>query len=144
MRTRSLAAAAAAALLVLAGCAASEDSASSASTASSAPDTTAARYPAVLEAELSPDDDGTYDVAVTISSRYDSAERYADGWRVLDPSGEVLGTHELSHDHAGEQPFTRTQTDLEIPDGVDMVTVEGRDSDHGYGGETVQVEVPTG
>lgn len=102
------------------------------------------RYPAVLEAELSPDGDGAYDVAVTIGSEYDSEERYADGWRVLDPDGEVLGEHELTHNHASEQPFTRTQTGLEVPDGVDTVTVEGRDSDHGYGGETVDVEVPAG
>ena len=38
------------------------------------------------------------------------AERYADGWRVLDEAGEVLGEMELGHDHASEQPFTRTQT----------------------------------
>lgn len=54
----------------------------------------------------------------------------------------MLGEHELTHDHAAEQPFTRTQTGLEIPDGVDSVTVEGRDQEFGYGGGTVEVDVP--
>ncbi len=135
-------------LLALAGCGGSGDgsdaSSSSGGYGGSAPDTSGARYPTVLEAELTPEGEGTYDVAVTISSEYDSPERYADGWRVLDPSGEVLGEHELAHDHAGEQPFTRTQTGLEIADGVETVTVEGRDSENGYGGKTVDVEVPSG
>ena len=98
--------------------------------------------PDVETADLRRESDGTYTLAVTISSPYDTPERYADGWRVLGPDGEVLGTHELAHDHAGEQPFTRTQTGLVIPDGVDEVRVEGRDLEHGYGGTTVVVAVP--
>ncbi|MGI8944911.1 MAG: hypothetical protein ACR2GL_01555 [Thermoleophilaceae bacterium] len=80
---------------------------------------------------------------MTVSSPYDSPERYADGWRVLEAgSGEVLGEHMPAHDHASEQPFTHAQGDLEIPDDVDRVTVEGRDQDNGYGGATVTVDVP--
>lgn len=100
-------------------------------------------YPDVLEAELEASG-GTYSVDVTISSPYDSPERYADGWRVLSPEGDVLGEHELMHDHASEQPFTRTQTGLEIPEGVEEVTIEGRDLENGYGGETVTVPVERG
>ncbi len=84
------------------------------------------RYPDVVDAELEPTGD-TWSLDVTISSPYDSPERYADGWRVLSPDGPVLGEHRLAHDHAGEQPFTRTQTGLKIPEGVDEITVEGRD-----------------
>lgn len=100
------------------------------------------RYPDVLAVELRPAGDRTFDVAVTISSPYDTPERYADGWRVLDPAGNVLGTHTLLHDHANEQPFTRTQRALPIPAGVDEVTVEGRDQAYGFGGATVTVKVP--
>ncbi|WP_129668601.1 hypothetical protein [Phytoactinopolyspora endophytica] len=85
----------------------------------------------------------TFAFEVTISSPYDTPDRYADGWRVLGPDGTVHGEHTLAHDHANEQPFTRTQTDVEIPDGVDEVTVEGRDSEHGYGGDTVTVPLPS-
>ncbi|MDK8614571.1 hypothetical protein QP940_07820 [Corynebacterium pseudodiphtheriticum] len=99
------------------------------------------KYPDILEAELS-GSDGEYRIAVTVSSPYDSPERYADGWRVLDEDGTVLAEHELGHDHANEQPFTRSRGPFEIPDNVKEVTVEGHDQEHGYGGKTVTIEVP--
>ncbi|MGA9749393.1 MAG: hypothetical protein WBQ50_18235 [Nocardioides sp.] len=101
-----------------------------------------ARFPDVVEAELTPEGDGTYTLDVTISSPYDTPERYADGWRVLAPDGTELGAMTLSHDHASEQPFTRTQSGLAIPAGVASVVVEGRDLANGYGGATVEVDVP--
>lgn len=100
-----------------------------------------ADFPDVLEAGLTSAGD-EYSLRVTLSSEYDTPERYADGWRVLDPDGNVLGSWELAHDHAAEQPFTRTQTGLQIPDGVAEVTIEGRDLRNGYGGRTVTVPVP--
>ncbi|MGB9374843.1 MAG: hypothetical protein WCA82_11860 [Jiangellales bacterium] len=100
------------------------------------------RFPDIVAAELVPGGDGVYDVEVTVSSPYDTAQRYADGWRVLAPDGTVLGEHRLAHDHASEQPFTRTQRGLVVPAGVDSVTVEGRDLVHGYGGGTLVVDVP--
>lgn len=100
------------------------------------------RFPDVLAVELRPRGDRVYDIVVTLSSPYDTPERYADGWRVMDPDGGVLGTHTLMHDHATEQPFTRTQPGLRVPDGIDEVTVEGRDRTNGFGGQTVTVVVP--
>ena len=105
-------------------------------------DDTAGRLPDVLSVELRPLGERRYDVAVTLSSAYDTPQRYADGWRVLDVAGNVLGVHELLHDHAAEQPFTRTQRDLLIPAGIEQVTVEGRDLVYGYGGRRVTVAVP--
>ena len=99
-------------------------------------------FPDVLAVELRPQGERVYDVAVTLSSPYDTPQRYADGWRVLAPDGTVLGTHTLLHDHANEQPFTRTQRGLLIPEGINEVTVEGRDQANGFGGATVTVEVP--
>lgn len=83
----------------------------------------------------------TWTFEVTISSPYDSPERYADGWRIMAPDGTVYGEHELAHDHAGEQPFTRTQTGVRIPAGVPSVTVEGRDLKNGYGGATKTIDL---
>lgn len=114
----------------------------------SAPPSTAAsdavgqRYPDIVGVEITPVGVGMFDLAVTVSSPYDTRDRYADGWRVLAPDGTELGTHTLLHDHAGEQPFTRTQAGVEIPAEVDEVTVEGRDLRYGFGGTTVTVEVP--
>ncbi len=102
----------------------------------------AQRFPDVLDAELTATGDDAYEIAVTISSPYDTPERYGDGWRVLTPDGEVLAEHDLAHHHADEQPFTRTRGPFAIPGGVGEVTVEGRDLEHGYGGETTTVEVP--
>lgn len=105
-----------------------------------APNESDQQFPDILDATAS-ENDGTWTFDVTVSSPYDTPERYADGWRVLDPDGEVLGEHELGHDHADEQPFTRTQQGVDIPESVDEVTIEGRDQANGYGGDTVTVDI---
>lgn len=99
------------------------------------------RFPDVIEAELEPSGDA-WRLDATVSSPYDTPERYADAFRALDGNGVVLGVRELAHDHANEQPFTRSLTGLEIPDDVERITVEGRDQRHGWGGATVEVQVP--
>ena len=48
---------------------------------------------------------------------------------------------ELTHDHAAEQPFTRSLTDVVIPPDVTEVTVEGRDLVNGWGGGTSTVTI---
>jgi len=101
----------------------------------------AAAFPEILAAQLTRNSDGSFDIAVTISSPYDTPQRYADGWRVLAPDGTVLGKHTLLHDHANEQPFTRTQRGAIIPSDVLSVTIEGRDLVNGYGGGTLTVSV---
>ena len=84
--------------------------------------------------------DGAGSIAVTVSSPYDSPARYADALRVRSEDGiEVYGVRELTHDHASEQPFTRSITDVKIPDDVTEVVVEGRDQVSGWGGKTVTV-----
>lgn len=124
--------------LAVAGCASNESDGSAGSPTSEGSDQ---RYPDVLDVVVEKNGD-TYDFTVTISSPYDTPERYADGWRVKDREGTVYGEHTLTHDHASEQPFTRQQTGVEIPPEVDQVIVEGRDKQHGYGGETVTVDLP--
>lgn len=99
-------------------------------------------FPTVLDAKLTRQNDGTFTTAVTISSPYDTPQRYADGWRVVAPDGTLLGEHTLLHDHATEQPFTRTQSGVMIPNDVQTVTIEGRDLVNGYGGTSITVEVP--
>ena len=48
---------------------------------------------------------------------------------------------ELTHDHAGEQPFTRSLNGVVIPPDVTTVTVEGRDLVNGWGGGTQTVSI---
>lgn len=52
----------------------------------------------------------------------------------------MIGEHTLTHDHADEQPLT--QSGLEIPDDVNEVTIEGRDTDSGFVGGTLTIDVP--
>lgn len=97
-------------------------------------------FPDVVKVEVSKQG-GQFQVAATLNSPYDTPERYADGWRVLDPDGNELGVLKVDHDHASEQPFTRELT-LSIPDDVDEITVEGRDQVSGYGGKRATAPVP--
>jgi len=101
-------------------------------------------YPDVLGADATSTGDGTWTFMVTLSSPYDSPERYADAWRVLAPDGTELGVRILTHDHGAEQPFTRSLRGVEIPVDVAVVTIEGRDQISGWGGATIDVELPTG
>lgn len=88
------------------------------------------RFPDVIDARLEPTGD-TWRLHATISSPYDAPDRYADAFRALTEEGTVLGVRELLHDHADEQPFTRTLEDLVIPDGIARITLEGRDLANG-------------
>ncbi len=140
------------AVILLAGCgdddaSASEATATSTSSSDSESGSSSAdggqQFPDVVEVEVTPAGEGEFQVAATVSSPYDSPERYADAWRVLDTEGNELGVRELAHDHASEQPFTREET-VSIPDDVDEITVEGRDLANGYGGDTATATVPHG
>ncbi len=154
---------------ILAGCANSSDSDSSATTESadsdsqastvtsaaaspsstSAPPTTVTttdtdeqEYPDIVGATLTQDGDGTWTVAVTLSSPYDTPERYADGWRVLDIDGNIIGDRPLAHDHATEQPFTRSTSGVAIPEDASEVLIEARDQKYGWGPDRLTVQVP--
>lgn len=135
------------ALLVTTGCG---DSVSDKPAASQSVDSGSAagasggpNFPDVIEVKIQQTGDRVFSFDVTMTSPYDTAEHYADGWRVKGPDGTVYGEMTLGHDHASEQPFTRSQTGVKIQDGVTSVVVEGRDIDNGYGGATVTMELPT-
>jgi hypothetical protein len=100
------------------------------------------KYPDVVAAKVSPRGGDRFDFDVTISSPYDTAQRYADAFRVVGAKGEVYGERKLLHDHADEQPFTRDLHGVAIPAGVRAVVVEGRDQRHGYGGRKLEVGLP--
>lgn len=100
------------------------------------------QFPDIESAEISGDPGGPYSFAVTMSSPYDTPDRYADSMRVRSADGDVFGERPLTHDHAGEQPFTRDISDVQIPDGVTEVLVEGHDQKSGWGGDTVTVAIP--
>ena len=100
------------------------------------------RYPDVLAVNVQARGADRFDFDVTVSSPYDSAQRYADAFRVSDNGGRVFGERKLLHDHADEQPFTRDLHGVAIPPGVRSVLVQARDRKHGYGGKTAVVTLP--
>lgn len=129
------------ALVVLAACGSSstDDAASADSQPTIAPEVVESlgeqQFPDVIAATAMADG-ATWTVSATLSSPYDTPERYADAWRVIGPDGTVYAERILTHDHANEQPFTRSQSGIEIPDDISEVTIEGRDLANGYGGST--------
>lgn len=102
----------------------------------------AQKFPDVLEVNVRAAGAGTFDFDVTVSSPYDTPQRYADAFRVVGPDGAVFGERILWHDHAGEQPFTRDLHGVKIPAGVTRVVVQARDQRHGWGGKVVEVALP--
>jgi hypothetical protein len=91
---------------------------------------------------------GTWTFHVTVEHPDTGWEDYADGWDVLTPTGEVLRpdqssqfTRLLLHPHENEQPFTRSQSGIVIPEGVTQVRVRAHDIVDGYGGQEVVVDL---
>jgi len=78
---------------------------------------------------------------VTVKHADTGWDHYADAWRVVGPDGTVYGTRTLYHPHVDEQPFTRSLSGVSIPAGVTSVTVESRDSVHGWGGAKATVKL---
>lgn len=110
--------------------------------AAQAADTPEQRYPDVVAAKVRAAGSGAFDFDVTISSPYDTPQRYADAFRVMARDGSVYGERILLHDHADEQPFTRELYGVRIPRPVRAVVIQARDKRFGYGGRTVEVALP--
>jgi hypothetical protein len=92
--------------------------------------------------------DGTWTFHVTVAHPDKGWQDYADGWDVLLPDGSVLKTDPgdpftrlLLHPHENEQPFTRSQSGIEIPEGVGYVTVRAHDLVDGFGGQEITVDL---
>jgi hypothetical protein len=100
------------------------------------------KYPDVVAAIAQARGAERFDFDVTVSSPYDTPQRYADAFRVVGLDGTVYGERILFHDHADEQPFTRDLYGVRIPAGVRSVVVEGRDRRYGYGGKTRALVLP--
>lgn len=100
------------------------------------------KYPNVLAAQVRMAGADRFDFDVTVSSPYDSPQRYADAFRVMGRDGTVYGVRTLFHDHAGEQPFTRDLYGVKIPPAVRGVTVQARDQRFGYGGRAIEIMLP--
>lgn len=92
--------------------------------------------------------DGQWRFDVTVAHPDTGWQDYADGWDVVLPDGTVLKasiddpfTRLLLHPHETEQPFTRSQSGLSIPDNITTVTVRAHDLVDGWGGQEITVDL---
>ena len=68
-------------------------------------------------------------------------DHYADAWRVMSKDGKKLGERILFHPHETEQPFTRSLSQLIIPQSENSVYVEAHDKVHGWSKQRVMVNL---
>lgn len=90
----------------------------------------------------------TWTIEVTVEHPDTGWEDYADGWDVVLPDGTVVKpspedpfTRLLLHPHVEEQPFTRSQRGILIPEGTTSVRVRAHDLVDGYGGQEILVDL---
>lgn len=96
-----------------------------------------------VEAEETGED--TWRFTVTVEHRDEGWDHYADVWQVVDPQTlEVYGERVLLHPHDNEQPFTRSQSGIRIPAGVDTILVRARCTVHDWSGQAVLVPLVRG
>ena len=96
----------------------------------------------VVDVEVTKSSQNTYSFNVTVSHEDTGWDHYANKWDILDEDGNILGTRTLYHPHVDEQPFTRSLSGVNIPEGTTTVTIRAHDSVHEYGGKTMTVELP--
>ncbi|MDU8943686.1 hypothetical protein [Ovoidimarina sediminis] len=85
---------------------------------------------------------GAWTFSVTLLHGDTGWDDYADGWRVVDADGAVLGERVLFHPHVNEQPFTRSLGGVEIPRGLSTVYIEARTNVDGWGEARLPVDLP--
>lgn len=83
----------------------------------------------------------TWTVDTTLLHQDSGWDHYADKWRVVDPRGNVLGERVLLHPHENEQPFTRSESGIKIPETTTIVYVEAHDKVHGWSRQHVRVDL---
>ena len=83
----------------------------------------------------------TWTVDTTLRHQDTGWDHYADKWRVVDQHGKVLGERVLLHPHENEQPFTRSESGIAIPETTTVVYVEAHDKVHGWSRQRVRVDL---
>ena len=96
----------------------------------------------VIEHAAARQQGGSWSFSVTLSHPDIGWEHYADGWRVLDMSGNELGLRVLHHPHVEEQPFTRALSGVILPEGATQVQIQSRCNRDGWSQDTYVLTLP--
>ncbi|NNE53848.1 MAG: hypothetical protein HKN30_15780 [Sulfitobacter sp.] len=83
----------------------------------------------------------TFNFDVTISHQDTGWANYADAWRIVDLKGNELGLRNLAHPHEHEQPFTRSLSNVSIPDDVEIIGIQTRDTVGGWYPDITKVRI---
>ncbi len=85
--------------------------------------------------------DGSWCIATSVEHNDQGWDHYADGWQVIDLDGNEMAFRLLGHPHDNEQPFTRSQCNINIPSEISQVIVRAKCNKHGYGGKPFEVNL---
>ncbi|UWQ63005.1 hypothetical protein K3723_01500 [Leisingera caerulea] len=96
----------------------------------------------VIEGATARQSGGGWTFSATLSHPDTGWDHYADGWRVLDMDGKELGLRVLAHPHEHEQPFTRSLSGVQIPEGTTQVQIQARCLVDGWGRDTYALTLP--
>jgi hypothetical protein len=100
-------------------------------------------YAQVREVEIERNSGGGYNVSVTVRHADEGWDHFADRWEIVHPeTKEVIVVRELLHPHTNEQPFTRSLTEVELPDDLDSILVRARCNLHGFEGRQIMKKIP--
>lgn len=91
---------------------------------------------------IEPEPSGAFTFHVTVRHADEGWDHYADRWEVRAADGGTLGERILLHPHETEQPFTRSQSGIVIPAGVNEVVVRAHDTVHEWGGRELRIAIP--
>ncbi|MEP2531767.1 hypothetical protein [Shimia sp.] len=95
--------------------------------------------PPMIEAAKASGSGTNWRFDVTLSHPDTGWDHYADGWRVEDADGNVLGLRVLTHPHEHEQPFTRSLSGVAVPASATTVFIRSRCIVDGWSDETYAV-----
>ncbi len=99
-------------------------------------------YAQVLFVEATQTEAGSWTFAATVRHNDEGWDHYANAWQVANPTnGQVIAERVLAHPHDNEQPFTRSQSSIEIPPDLEKVVVRAKCNIHGFGGQEVVVNL---
>lgn len=100
---------------------------------------TAAADPAKIEGVAAVQRDDGWVISVTLRHTDTGWGDYADAWRVELVDGTVVAQRQIKHPHVTEQPFTRSQTGIVIPPGIDRVMIRAHTLTDGWGARRVEL-----
>jgi hypothetical protein len=110
------------------------------SVAYSSEEQTSLDFAQVVFVKASQSSSGSWCFDATVEHNDNGWEHYADGWEVVSANNQQVAFRELLHPHDNEQPFTRSQCGIALPDNA-VVTVRAKCNVHGYGGASVVVDL---